>query len=76
VFYIAGVDPYEGDQLGRLKLSREGLFARDLYVLETARGFGAAVAGVLGGGYGQDVGAIADLHAQLHRAAAQVWARG
>lgn len=76
VFYIAGVDPHEGDQLGRLKLSREGLYARDLFVIETARAFGAGVAGVLGGGYGQDVTAIADLHAQLHRAAAQVWARG
>ena len=76
VFYIAGVDPHESDALGRLKLSREGLFTRDLYVLETARAHGAAVAGVLGGGYGQDVPAIADLHAQLHRAAARVLARG
>jgi len=74
VFYIAGVDPHEDDALGRLRLSREGLFARDLYVVETARTHRAALAGVLGGGYGQDEKAIADLHAQLHRAAAQAWA--
>ena len=33
VFYLAGADPYEGDRLGRLKLTIAGLRARDELVL-------------------------------------------
>jgi acetoin utilization deacetylase AcuC-like enzyme len=72
VFYIAGVDPHEDDELGRLKLTRAGLVARDLYVLRQCRRAGTAVAGVLGGGYRKDTSAVADLHAILHRCAAEV----
>jgi len=35
VWYLAGVDPYVGDQLGRLALTLEGLQQRDAYVLST-----------------------------------------
>jgi acetoin utilization deacetylase AcuC-like enzyme len=73
VFYIAGVDPYKDDRLGRLALTAEGLMARDLYVLRTCRGL-APVAGVIGGGYDDDLDALARRHATLHRAAAQVFA--
>ncbi len=72
-FYVAGVDPHEADALGRLKLSRAGLAMRDRYVLGACRATGAAVAGVLGGGYSQDPAAVADLHAILHRTAAQIF---
>ena len=33
VFYLAGADPYEGDRLGRLKLTIDGLRARDRMVV-------------------------------------------
>ncbi|NDC53502.1 MAG: histone deacetylase [Planctomycetia bacterium] len=63
VLYIAGADPYAGDRLGRLALTKAGLLARDRLVLEAARGSGAAVAIVCGGGYCPDLEAIVDIHA-------------
>ncbi|MBW3558382.1 MAG: histone deacetylase [Proteobacteria bacterium] len=69
VFYNAGVDPHRDDKLGRLALSNEGLAARDRYVLEQCRGRGLPVAGVIGGGYSDDLDALARRHATLHRAA-------
>ena len=74
VFYNAGVDPHRDDRLGRLALSDDGLARRDRYVLETCRSAGAAVAGVIGGGYGPDIDALADRHATLHREAARLCA--
>jgi acetoin utilization deacetylase AcuC-like enzyme len=73
VFYIAGVDPYKDDRLGRLALTAEGLMARDLYVLRTCRAV-APVVGVSGGGYDDDLDALARRHATLHRAAAEMFA--
>lgn len=72
VFYNAGVDPWEGDRLGRLGLSRNGLKRRDLFVIETVRQHGIPLAGVLGGGYGEDIDELADRHLTLHRAALAV----
>lgn len=70
VFYNAGVDPYEGDRLGRLALSRAGLLARDRLVTGMVRARGIPLAGVLGGGYSADIEELADRHCNLHRAAA------
>ncbi len=75
VFYNAGVDPHADDRLGRLALTDAGLAARDGYVLEACLGRGAPVCGVIGGGYGADMDALARRHATLHRAAAAAWAR-
>ena len=75
VFYIAGVDPHAEDRLGRLALSDEGLAARDAYVLQTCLPV-AAVVGVIGGGYDNDIDRLARRHATLHRAAARAWRAG
>ena len=72
VFYNAGVDPYGDDRLGRLALTRAGLQRRDRYVLETVRAAGIPAAGVLGGGYSDDIDELADRHAILHRSARAV----
>ncbi len=72
VFYNAGVDPYENDRLGRLKLTRDGLGRRDRYVIETVRAKGLPLAGVLGGGYSTDIDELADRHVTLHRTARDV----
>jgi acetoin utilization deacetylase AcuC-like enzyme len=72
VFYNAGVDPHAEDQLGRLALSDGGLRHRDLAVLAACRAAGAAVAAVIGGGYGPDMDALALRHASLFRAAARL----
>jgi acetoin utilization deacetylase AcuC-like enzyme len=63
VLYIAGADPYAGDRLGRLALSKAGLLARDRLVLSAVQGSGAALAIVCGGGYCPDLESIVDIHA-------------
>src|SRR5919206_311016 len=50
-FYLAGSDPWEGDRLGRLSLSKAGLRARDELVLERVSGAGIPVVVLLAGGY-------------------------
>ncbi|MEM6667231.1 MAG: histone deacetylase [Pseudomonadota bacterium] len=72
VFYNAGVDPHGEDRLGRLALSDSGLAARDTYVLRTCRDARIPVACVIGGGYSDDIDALARRHATVHRAAAGV----
>jgi acetoin utilization deacetylase AcuC-like enzyme len=63
VLYIAGADPYEGDRLGRLRLTKPGLLARDRLVLDAARQAGVPTAIVCGGGYCTDLESIVDIHA-------------
>jgi acetoin utilization deacetylase AcuC-like enzyme len=63
VFYLAGADPYEGDRLGKLKLTIPGLRARDTFVFATCRAAGIPVAVAMGGGYAHDVDAIVRIHA-------------
>ncbi|WP_112322662.1 histone deacetylase family protein [Oceanibium sediminis] len=70
VFYNAGVDPFEGDRLGRLALTHEGIAARDRLVFARLRARGLPVVGVLGGGYDDDIASLAARHALLFEAAA------
>jgi acetoin utilization deacetylase AcuC-like enzyme len=63
VLYIAGADPYEGDRLGRLALTKPGLLARDRLVLDACHAAGVPVAIVCGGGYCDDIESIVDIHA-------------
>jgi acetoin utilization deacetylase AcuC-like enzyme len=63
VLYIAGADPFEGDRLGRLRLTKQGLLARDRLVLDAARRAGVPTAIVCGGGYCTDLESIVDIHA-------------
>jgi len=62
ILYQAGVDPWEGDRLGRLKLSREGLVVRDKWVASLARARGVPLASALGGGYGVDAMEVSARH--------------
>jgi acetoin utilization deacetylase AcuC-like enzyme len=62
-FYLAGADPFEGDRLGRLALTKAGLRARDELVVERLRVVGAAVVVVLAGGYARDVDDTVDINA-------------
>jgi acetoin utilization deacetylase AcuC-like enzyme len=62
VLYQAGVDPFAGDRLGRLALSREGLVARDRWVGRTLAHRGIPFASALGGGYGEDGMEVAQRH--------------
>ncbi len=62
-FYLAGADAWQGDRLGRLALTKEGLIARDELVLDRLRGEGVAVCVVLAGGYAEDVRDAVDINA-------------
>jgi acetoin utilization deacetylase AcuC-like enzyme len=53
IFYLAGADPHEGDRLGRLKLTTEGLVERDRRVLAAAHERRIPVALSMAGGYGR-----------------------
>jgi acetoin utilization deacetylase AcuC-like enzyme len=52
VIYLAGADPHEGDRLGRLKLTWDGLEARDRRVFDWAWQRGVPLAFAMAGGYG------------------------
>ena len=71
VVYLAGADPHEGDRLGRLKLTFDGLVRRDAFVLETCRDVGIPVAVTIAGGYGRDVRDTVRVHVNTVRVAAQ-----
>ena len=62
ILYQAGVDPFGGDRLGRLSLTREGLVARDQWIARTFVARGIPFASALGGGYGEDAMEVAQRH--------------
>ncbi|MCU0496061.1 MAG: histone deacetylase [Anaerolineae bacterium] len=68
--YIAGADPFIGDRLGKLCISKEGLAERDRLVLKLCANAGLPVAIAMGGGYAHNVEDIIDIHAQTVRIAA------
>jgi acetoin utilization deacetylase AcuC-like enzyme len=70
-FYLAGADPWAGDRLGRLALTKAGLLARDGLVLDRLRATGASVCVVLAGGYAEDVRDTVDINSATVAAVAQ-----
>ena len=75
VFYLAGADPYEGDRLGRLTLTIDGLRARDRIVFDACRDRDLPVVVAMSGGYAPDVDAIVTIHANTIREAVSSHAR-
>lgn len=69
--YLAGADPFAGDQLGWLALSKPGLAERDRYVLDACARRGLPVAVTMAGGYAEDVEDIVDIHYATVQLAAQ-----
>jgi acetoin utilization deacetylase AcuC-like enzyme len=55
VLYLAGADPYQGDRLGRLALTADGLEARDRRVFDWCFERQIPVAFVMAGGYGTQI---------------------
>ena len=64
VFYVSGADPYSGDRLGRLNLSKPGLGQRDQLVMQYCEARNLPVAVSMAGGYAPDVNDIVDIHFQ------------
>ena len=74
VFYLAGADPHEGDRLGRLKLTTEGMLARDRRVLSDLRARRIPVALSMAGGYGRDLATTVAVQVNTLTEAARSWA--
>jgi acetoin utilization deacetylase AcuC-like enzyme len=72
-FYLAGADPHEGDRLGRLKISSEGLAERDRRVLAQLRRRRIPVALSMAGGYGRDLATTVAVQRRTLELALQSW---
>jgi acetoin utilization deacetylase AcuC-like enzyme len=70
--YLAGADPFEGDRLGRLSVTKPGLAERDRIVLQTCKERAIPVAITMAGGYAREVQDTVDVHFQSIRRAADL----
>ena len=75
LIYLAGADPHEGDRLGRLKLTCDGLEARDRRVFDWAWRRGVPLAFAMAGGYGARIEDTVQAQVNTFRVAAQYFAR-
>jgi acetoin utilization deacetylase AcuC-like enzyme len=70
--FIAGADPFAGDSLGRLALTKSGLLARDQLVFEHCLDAGLPVAVVMGGGYARPIEDTVDIQFETVRLAVEM----
>ena len=75
VLYLAGADPHEGDRLGRLKLSFDGLQARDRRIFDWCFRRRLPCAFAMGGGYGVDIADTVQVQRNTYRIALEYWQR-
>jgi len=75
VIYLAGADPHENDRLGRLKLSFDGLEARDRRVFEWAWLQRVPLAFCMAGGYGHKIEDTVRVQVNTYRVAQAYWRR-
>jgi acetoin utilization deacetylase AcuC-like enzyme len=67
--FLAGADPFAGDRLGRLAMSKRGPAERDRLVFGLCRTAGIPVAVVMAGGYARDVADTVEIHLRTVQAA-------
>jgi len=70
--YLAGADSHEGDRLGRLCLTFDGLARRDVMVLDACREVGIPVAITIAGGYGRTIEDSVRVHLNTVRIASEL----
>jgi len=75
VFFLAGADPFEGDRLGRLKLSFAGMQARDQRVLDWCLARRLPLVMLMAGGYGVRIEETVQVQLGSHRLAYAHWER-
>jgi acetoin utilization deacetylase AcuC-like enzyme len=73
IFFLGGADPFEGDKLGRLSLSIEGLRRRDLIVLDEARSRCVPIVTVMSGGYAMDINDTVEIHCNTIRSVRDIF---
>jgi len=73
VIYLAGADAHQGDRLGKLALSTEGMAERDRRVFGFAAELDVPIAAAMAGGYGRDLATTVDVHFGTVRRAYIAW---
>lgn len=71
LIFLAGADPHEGDRLGRLKISKNGMRLRDEMVFQYALDRQTPIAFSMAGGYGKEIESTVDIHFQTIKTALQ-----
>jgi acetoin utilization deacetylase AcuC-like enzyme len=66
-FVLAGADPYEGDRLGRLALTKRGLAERDRLVRDALLAAGVPVCVTLAGGYAERIEDTVEINVETIR---------
>ena len=75
ILFLAGADPFEGDRLGRLSLSFDGLEARDRRVFDWAWQRRIPLAFSMAGGYGRNIDETVQVQVNTYRVALEYWRR-
>ncbi len=75
VIYLAGADPYVGDRLGKLALTKAGLKQRDEYILNLCKDNQWPTVVTLAGGYGRNIQDTVEIYYQTVKSAKTVQAR-
>ena len=71
LIFLAGADPHEGDRLGRLNISKDGMRLRDEMVFQYALDRQLPIAISMAGGYGKEIQSTVDIHFQTIKIALQ-----
>ena len=71
LIFLAGADPHEGDRLGRLDISKNGMRLRDEMVFRYALDRQLPIAFSMAGGYGKEIESTVDIHFQTIKTALQ-----
>ncbi len=71
--YLAGADPFVGDTLGRMAVTKIGLSQRDQIVFELCSRDGLPVAVVMAGGYARNIDDTVDIQFNTVRCAAELF---
>ena len=75
ILFVAGADPFEGDRLGRLKLTYDGLEARDRRVFDWSYRKRIPLAFCMAGGYGIKIDETVQVQVNTYRVAFEYWQR-
>lgn len=75
VFYLAGADPHEGDRLGRLKITADGLEARDRRVMDWCWQRRIPLVFSMAGGYGVNIEDTVGVQRTTYAVALSYWKR-
>ena len=71
IIYLAGADPHEGDRLGKLSITKNGMCQRDECVFQFALDRQIPIAFSMAGGYGKEIQSTVDIHFQTIQTALQ-----